>query len=151
LIAIKKLLFLCGLKQTTYRRSTIFIYVTKTTDFWGNIFTLVEGTGPATMLMKITFKKDVTPSIPWSGQFIEHTGDNLLPICLDRGNIWYGCITEQVLLIACSLMERSLTYQLPWQMLDPLTGGVGYGELANSFQNSLLRFSATLRSSLGCS
>jgi hypothetical protein len=80
LIAIKKLLFLCGLKQTTYRRSTIFIYVTKTTDFWGNIFTLVEGTGPATMLMKITFKKDVTPSIPWSGQFIEHTGDNLLPM-----------------------------------------------------------------------
>jgi hypothetical protein len=34
-------------------------------------------------------------------------------------------------------------------MLDPLTGGVGYGELANSFQNSLLRFSATLRSSWG--
>jgi hypothetical protein len=58
LIAIKALLFLCGLKQTTYRRSTIFIYVTKTTDFWGNIFTLVEGTGPATtMLMKITFKR----------------------------------------------------------------------------------------------
>jgi hypothetical protein len=45
LIAIKALLFLCGLKPT-YRRSTIFIYVTKTTDFWGNIFTLVEGTGP---------------------------------------------------------------------------------------------------------
>jgi hypothetical protein len=46
LIAIKALLFLCGLKQTHIRRSTIFIYVTKTTDFWGNIFTLVEGTGP---------------------------------------------------------------------------------------------------------
>jgi hypothetical protein len=40
------------------------------------------------MLMKITFKKDVTPSIPWSGQFIEHTGANLCLICLDRGNIW---------------------------------------------------------------
>jgi hypothetical protein len=41
---------------------------------------------------------------------------------------------EQVLLIACSSMERSLTYQLPWlnAMPDPLTGGVGYGELANS-------------------
>jgi hypothetical protein len=39
----------------------------------GNIFTLVEGTGPQLLLMKITFKKDVTPSIPWSGQFIEHT------------------------------------------------------------------------------
>jgi hypothetical protein len=35
------------------------IYVTKTTtDFWGNIFTLVEGTGPATtMLMKNHSKK----------------------------------------------------------------------------------------------
>jgi hypothetical protein len=31
-------------------------------------------------------------------------------------------------------MERSLTYQLPWlnATSDPLTGGVGYGELANS-------------------
>jgi hypothetical protein len=44
-------------KHPTYR-STIFIYVTKTTDFWGNIFTLVEGTGPATtMLMKNHIQK----------------------------------------------------------------------------------------------
>jgi hypothetical protein len=43
--------------KPTYR-STIFIYVTKTTDFWGNIFTLVEGTGPATtMLMKNHIQK----------------------------------------------------------------------------------------------
>ena len=43
----------------------------KKTDFWGNIFTLIEGTGPATtMLMKNHIQKDVTPSIPWSGQFI---------------------------------------------------------------------------------
>jgi hypothetical protein len=34
LIAIKALLFLCGLKQTHIQEDTIFIYVTKTTDFW---------------------------------------------------------------------------------------------------------------------
>jgi hypothetical protein len=51
-LIVKALLFLCGLKQTHIQESTIFIYVTKTT-FLGNIFTLVEGTGPATtMLMK---------------------------------------------------------------------------------------------------
>jgi hypothetical protein len=36
---------------TCWLKSTIFIYVTKTTDFWGNIFTLVEGTGPATTML----------------------------------------------------------------------------------------------------
>jgi hypothetical protein len=40
-------------------------------------------------------------------------------------------------------MERSLTYQLPWlnaMLLDPLTGGVGYGMnwQIQMFQNSLL-------------
>lgn len=51
----------------------------KKTDFWGNIFTLIEGTGPATtMLMKNHIQRDVTPSIPWSGQFIEHGGTNVL-------------------------------------------------------------------------
>jgi hypothetical protein len=50
------------IKTNPYRRSTIFIYVTKTTDFWGNIFTLVEGTGPYYVDEK-SHSKDVTPSI----------------------------------------------------------------------------------------
>lgn len=50
----------------------------KTTDFWGNIFVLIEGTTEDKMLIKIHLQKDVTPSIPWSGQWIEHTGDNRL-------------------------------------------------------------------------
>lgn len=50
----------------------------KTTDFWGNIFVLIEGTTEDRMLLKVHLQKDVTPSIPWSGQWIEHTGDNRL-------------------------------------------------------------------------
>ena len=30
------------------------------------------------MFLKNHIQKDVTPSIPWSGQFIEHGGDNIL-------------------------------------------------------------------------
>src|SRR3990167_10970550 len=52
----------------------------KTSDFWGNIFSMIEGTGPAeTMLIKNHLQKDVTPSIPWSGQWIVHDGTNVLP------------------------------------------------------------------------
>jgi hypothetical protein len=51
----------------------------KTSDFWGNIFSLIEGTGPAqTMLLKNHLQKDVTPSIAWSGQWLVHDGANVL-------------------------------------------------------------------------
>lgn len=50
----------------------------KTTDFWGNIFVLIEGTTEDKMLLKVHLQKDVTPAIPWSGQWIEHTNDNRL-------------------------------------------------------------------------
>jgi hypothetical protein len=61
------------IKTNHIQEEHIFIYVTKTTDFWGNIFTLVEGTGPCNYYVdEKSHSKDVTPSIPWSGQFIEH-------------------------------------------------------------------------------
>nr|WP_315132716.1 LamG domain-containing protein [uncultured Flavobacterium sp.] len=108
----------------------------KTTDFWGNIFSLVEGTGPATtMLMKNHVQKDVTPSIAWSGQFIEHTGDNLLKNMFGTWKhiVWtysgasstYSMyIDGQKLDLPTSISKRYAS--------DPLAGGVGYGDLANS-------------------
>lgn len=110
--------------------------VPKTTDFWGNIFSLIEGTGPAeTMLMKNHLQKDVTPSIAWSGQFIEHTGDNLLKNMFGTWKhvVWtysgasstYSMyIDGQKLDLPTSISKRYAS--------DPLAGGVGYGELANS-------------------
>jgi hypothetical protein len=110
--------------------------VPKTTDFWGNIFSLIEGTGPAeTMLMKNHLQKDVTPSIAWSGQFIEHTGDNLLKNMFGTWKhvVWtysgasstYSIyIDGQKLDLPTSISKRYAS--------DPLAGGVGYGELANS-------------------
>jgi hypothetical protein len=45
------------IKTNPHTGGAHLIYVTKTTD-WGNIFTLVEGTGPATtMLMKNHIQK----------------------------------------------------------------------------------------------
>lgn len=108
----------------------------KKTDFWGNIFTLIEGTGPATtMLMKNHIQKDVTPSIPWAGQFIEHGGTNVLNNMFDKWKhvVWtYNGISStysiyidgQKLDLPASISKRYAS--------DPLTGGVGYGELANS-------------------
>jgi hypothetical protein len=108
----------------------------KTSDFWGNIFSLIEGTGPATtMLMKNHLQKDVTPSIPWAGQFIEHTGANVLPNMFgtwkhilwtyNGANSTYSMyIDGKKLDLPASIAKRYAS--------DPLTGGVGYGELANS-------------------
>lgn len=108
----------------------------KKTDFWGNIFTLIEGTGPATtMLLKNHIQKDVTPSIPWSGQFIEHGGTNVLSNMFGawKHMVWtyngssstYSIyIDGQKLDIPASIAKRYAS--------DPLTGGTGYGELANS-------------------
>ena len=108
----------------------------KKTDFWGNIFTLIEGTGPATtMLMKNHIQKDVTPSIPWSGQFIEHGGTNVLNNMFGAWKhvIWtyngtsstYSMyIDGQKLDLPASIAKRYAS--------DPATGGVGFGDLASS-------------------
>lgn len=108
----------------------------KKTDFWGNIFTLIEGTGPATtMLMKNHIQKDVTPSIPWSGQFIEHGGTNVLNNMFGAWKhvIWtyngtsstYSMyIDGQKLDLPASIAKRYAS--------DPATGGAGFGDLASS-------------------
>jgi hypothetical protein len=108
----------------------------KTTDFWGNIFTLVEGTGPGTtMLMKNHIQKDVTPSIPWSGQFIEHTGSNLLSNMFGSWKhvVWMYNGTSSTYSMFIDGKKLDLPASLAKRYAsDPQTGGTGYGDLANS-------------------
>lgn len=108
----------------------------KKTDFWGNIFTLIEGTGPATtMLMKNHIQKDVTPSIPWAGQFIEHGGTNLLKNMFGTWKhiVWTYNGTSSTYSIYIDGQKLDLPASISKRYAsDPLTGGVGYGELANS-------------------
>jgi hypothetical protein len=108
----------------------------KTTDFWGNIFTLVEGTGTGTtMLMKNHIQKDVTPSIPWSGQFIEHAGSNLLPNMFGSWKhvVWMYNGTSSIYSMFIDGKKLDLPASLAKRYAsDPQTGGVGYGDLANS-------------------
>jgi len=108
----------------------------KTTDFWGNIFSMIEGTGPATtMLMKNHLQKDVTPSISWSGQWIAHDGTNVLPNMFGSWKhvVWtYNGATS-----IYSMYIDGQKLDLPIGMAkrytnDPASGGVGYGDLANS-------------------
>jgi hypothetical protein len=58
----------------------------KTTDFWGNIFTFVEGTGPANGAKK-SCAKDVTPGIPTLDSLSNMQGLKYCPICLVHGNM----------------------------------------------------------------
>ncbi|MEN9909633.1 MAG: hypothetical protein RLZZ540_2782 [Bacteroidota bacterium] len=108
----------------------------KKTDFWGNIFTLIEGTGPATtMLMKNHIQKDVTPSIPWAGQFIEHAGANVLNNMFGTWKhiVWTYNGTSSTYSIYIDGQKLALPDSISKRYAsDPLTGGVGYGELANS-------------------
>lgn len=107
----------------------------KTTDFWGNIFVLIEGTTQSSMQLKVHLQKDVTPSIPWSGQWIDHSGENRLP---DMYNDWKH--------IVWSYNEETSKYNiyingnkisLPADMTNRLTndvnsGGLPLGALASS-------------------
>ena len=108
----------------------------KTTDFWGNIFTLIEGTGPAeTMLVKNHLQKDVTPSIPWSGQWIEHTGANLLPNMFGSWKhvVWSYDATTSTYAMYINGQNLNLPNSLAKRYTnDPTAGGVPYGDLANS-------------------
>lgn len=108
----------------------------KTTDFWGNIFTLIEGTGPnTTMLVKNHIQKDVTPSIPWSGQWIVHDGSNVLNNMFGvwKHMVWsYNATTSTY-----SMYIDGQKLTLPESMSkrytnDPASGGVPYGNLASS-------------------
>lgn len=108
----------------------------KKTDFWGNIFSLIEGTGPATtMLMKNHIQRDVTPSIPWAGQFIEHGGTNVLP---DMFGTWKHLVwTYNGTSSTYSLYINGAKVDLPADISkryasDPKTGGGPFGELASS-------------------
>ncbi|RKT00399.1 LamG domain-containing protein [Flavobacterium sp. 123] len=108
----------------------------KTSDFWGNIFSLIEGTGPAqTMLLKNHLQKDVTPSIAWSGQWLVHDGANVLT---NMFGTWKHLVwTYNGASSTYSVYIDGTKLDLPASMSkryasDPLDGGVGYGELANS-------------------
>ncbi|KLT69863.1 MULTISPECIES: LamG domain-containing protein [unclassified Flavobacterium] len=108
----------------------------KKTDFWGNIFTLIEGTGPATtMLMKNHTQRDVMPSIPWAGQFIEHNGANLLTNMFGAWKhlVWTynGTSSTYSLYIDGKKLDLPLSLSKRYAS-DPTMGGGPYGELANS-------------------
>ena len=108
----------------------------KKTDFWGNIFTLVEGTGPATtMLLKNHIERDVTPSIPWAGQFIEHGGDNVLKNMFGAWKhlVWTynGTSSTYSLYVDGQKLDIPASISKRWAS-DPLTGGAPFGELASS-------------------
>jgi hypothetical protein len=137
LIAIKSITVSMWIKTNPHTGGAQSLFMLpKTTDFWGNIFTLVEGTGPATtMLLKNHIQKDVIPSIPWSGQFIEHTGANLLPNMFGSWKhvVWMYNGTSSTYSMFIDGKKLDLPASLAKRYAsDPLTGGVGYGELANS-------------------
>lgn len=108
----------------------------KKTDFWGNIFTLIEGTGPeTTMFLKNHIQRDVTPSIPWFGQFIQHDGANVLP---NMFGSWKHLVwTYNGASSTYSLYVDGEKIDLPTSKSkiytdDPEKGGAPFGELANS-------------------
>ncbi|SDI77740.1 LamG domain-containing protein [Chryseobacterium taeanense] len=107
----------------------------KTTDFWGNIFVLIESSTDGKMLMKFHIQKDVTPNIPWAGQFIETGGTNKLDNMYDKWKhvVW----TYDGGMSLFSLYVDGVKIQLPDSITkrysnDPSLGGGPLGDLANS-------------------
>lgn len=108
----------------------------KKTDFWGNIFSLIEQSNSNTsMFLKNHIEKDVTPSIPWFGQFLEHNGDNILK---NMYGAWKHVVwTYNGINSTYSIYIDGVKLDLPATISkryasDPSTGGGPYGELANS-------------------
>lgn len=108
----------------------------KTSDFWGNIFTLIEGTGPnTTMLVKNHIQKDVTPSIPWNGQWLVHDGANVLNNMFGswRHLVWSYNATTSTYNIYVDGNKITLPESISKRYTnDVASGGVPLGALANS-------------------
>ncbi|MEL1254569.1 LamG-like jellyroll fold domain-containing protein [Flavobacterium sp. DGU38] len=108
----------------------------KKTDFWGNIFSLIEsGSSNTSMFLKNHIQRDVTPSIDWSGQFVEHNGDNILKNMYGSWKqiVWsyngtsstYSIYVDgQKIVLPVSISKRYAS--------DPTKGGGPFGELASS-------------------
>ena len=107
----------------------------KTTDFWGNIFVLIEGSTDGKMLLKFHIQKDVTPAVTWAGQFIETGGTNKLEGMYDKWKhlVWsYDATTSTFALYvdgALVPLPDSITKRFT---NDPAQGGLPLGNLANS-------------------
>jgi len=107
----------------------------KTTDFWGNIFVLVEASSDGKMLLKFHIQKDVTPPVAWAGQFIETGGANKLEGMYDKWKhlVWsYDGTTSTFALYVDGVMiplPDSITKRYA---SDPAQGGLPLGNLANS-------------------
>ncbi|KAF2327288.1 LamG domain-containing protein [Flavobacterium daemonense] len=107
----------------------------KKTDFWGNIFTLIEANGPEKMFLKNHIQRDVTPSIPFAGQFIEHGGANALPNMFGAWKhlVWTYNGTSSTYSLYIDGKKVTLPESISKRYAsDPATGGGPFGELANS-------------------
>lgn len=109
--------------------------IPKTTDFWGNIFVLIEGATDGKMLLKFHIQKDVTPPVTWSGQFIETGGTNKLEGMYDKWKhlVWsYDGTTSTFALYVDGVLvplPDSITKRFT---NDPAQGGLPLGNLSNS-------------------
>jgi hypothetical protein len=56
-------------------------------------------------------QKDVTPGIPYSGQFIEHAGAEVLPNMFGAWKHVVWSYNATILLTACLLTVKNLIYQ----------------------------------------
>lgn len=108
----------------------------KKTDFWGNIFSLIETSNSNTsMFLKNHIEKDVTPSIAWFGQFVEHNGDNILKDMYGSWKhvVWTYNGTSSIYNIYIDGKKISLPEKISKRyQSDPEKGGMPLGELANS-------------------
>lgn len=123
----------------------------KTGSFWGNLFMLIEGNSGTSdsMQLKIHFEKNVTPSIPWAEQWVDHGGVYRLPNMYGNWKhiVWsYDAATSKY---AFYLDGVKLTLPAAFTdryTNDPASGGVPLGPMAfvntsrfviGAFQNHL--------------
>jgi hypothetical protein len=107
----------------------------KTGSFWGNLFMLIEGnSGPSdSMQLKIHFEKNVTPSIPWVEQWVDHGGQYRLPNMYNAWKhiVWtYDAATSKYAFYLNGV-KLSLTAAFTDRYTnDPASGGVPLGPMA---------------------
>lgn len=120
--------------QHTGGAQSIFM-LPKTTDFWGNIFVLLEGGTDGKMQIKFHIQKDVTPAIAWSGQWIDFGGTNKLENMYGQWKhlVWsYNENTSTFsIYVDGTKLNISEGFSKRWTN-DPTAGGVPLGALSNS-------------------
>jgi hypothetical protein len=132
LIGLKSITSSMWIKTSPGSGAQCLFMLPKTSDFFGNIFILIDGSSNGNMNLKVHIQKT---GADWSGQWMEHVGGNALPNMFEKWKhlVWtYDAGTSKYkMYIDGEKLNLSDGFTNRYAS-DPSNGGLPLGGLVNS-------------------